>query len=194
MTKSTFVLSSIVCGTLFAFALAAQEPYDISGIPGPRGVYYHAASGWVSLTPTVLLPFDDGRPVALEVLNVGSDHTTTQLPGSHSGIRIGNDSRPVFYLHDISPNDMHLVRATEKYDRREVRMHISRYFREWAQLESKDVTDFDIVAVNGDVVVIRPTADLKTGEYVLDALMGPQYRWLKLGFDFSIVGTREGSF
>jgi hypothetical protein len=194
MTRSPFILSLIACGTLFAFASAAQEPYDISGIPAPRGVYYHAASGWVSLTPTVLLPFDDGRPVALEVLNVGSDHTTAQLPGSRSAARIGNDSRPVFYLHDISPDDMHLMRATRKYDRREVRMHISRYFREWAHAQDKDVTDFDIVAVNGDVVVIRPSADLKPGEYVLAALMGPEYRWLKLGFDFSLVGAKDGSF
>jgi hypothetical protein len=126
----------------------------------------------------------------MEILNVGSDHSTAELPGSHSGVQIGNDTRPAFYLHGISPSELHLVHAVSKEDYRELRMPVSRHFREWVHYRAQDVSDLEIQAVNGDVVVIRPRADLKPGEYALTSGVQTGDRWLRLGFDFGIVAGR----
>jgi hypothetical protein len=197
MTIRGLAACSIGCATLLAVGLIAQDnpgasapaSVDITGIPEARGIYYHAATGWVSLSHTLLMPFDEQRPVALEILNVGSDHAGADIPGRHSGIQIGNDSRPTFYLHGISPNEIYLVRAVTKSDYRELVMPISRHFKEWAHYRDKDLTDVGIQAVNGDIVAIKPTADLKPGEYALATPFDPSARWIRLGFDFGILGA-----
>jgi hypothetical protein len=197
MTSQRLIASSIACATLLGVALIAQDNpaptppgnLDLTGIPAARGIYYHAADGWVALSHTLLMPFDEQRPVALEILNVGSDHAAADIPGRHSGIQIGNDARPTFYLHGISPNDVYLVHAATKSDYREIVMPISRYFKEWAHYRDKDLTDIGILALNGDIVAIKPTADLKPGEYALATGFEPGARWLRLGFDFGILGA-----
>ena len=189
-----WIVSSIACAALLGVALLAQDNpaptppanMDLTGIPAPRGIYYRAAGEWVVLSSTVLMPFDKGRSVALEILNVGSDHAAAQMPGPHSGVQIGNAARPTFYLHGISPADVYLVRAVSKADYRELRMPISGHFGEWAHFRAKDVTDVEIQAVNGDVVAIKPRADLKPGEYALASVFEPRERWIRLGFDFGI--------
>jgi len=160
MTIQRLAACAVASATLFAMGLIAQDNpatatagnMDISGIPDARGIYYHSADGWVPLSYTVLMPFDEQRPVALEILNVGSDHAGADIPGRHSGIQIGNDPRPIFYLHGISPNDLYLVRAETKSDYRELVMPISRHFKEWAHYREKDLTDIGIQGVNGDIV------------------------------------------
>jgi hypothetical protein len=197
MTRQTFSAVSIGCAMLFAIGLLAQDNppqappanLDLSGIPASRGVYYHASQAWVALSSSVLMPFSKGRPAALEILNVGSDHSIAELPGSHAGVQIASDARPVFYLHGISAADLYLVRAAAKPDYRELRMPISRHFGEWAHFQAKDLTAVETQAVNGDIVAIRPSADLKPGEYVLAAVFEPGDRWIRLGFDFGIVGA-----
>jgi hypothetical protein len=196
MTSLNSIGSAIACATLLAVASIAQDNpastppgnIDITGIPSARGIYYRGADGWVALSHTVLMPFDDQRPVALEILNVGSDHAAADIPGRHSGIQIGNDARPTFYLHGISPEDVYLVRAVTKSDYRELVMPISRHFKEWAHYRDKDLTDVGIQGVNGDIVAIKPTADLKPGEYALATAFEPGARWIRLGFDFGILG------
>jgi len=196
MTTRSFLASSITCAALFSVALTAQDnpapsppgSMDLTGIPEPRGIYYRSAGDWVTLQNTVLMPLWEGRAAALEILNVGSDHTVAQMPGSHAVVQIGNDPRPTFYLHGISPADVYLVRATSKADYREVRMDVSRHFWEWGHFRAKDVTDFEIQGVNGDVVTIRPSADLKPGEYTLASVYASGERWVRLGFDFGILG------
>ena len=94
MTSYKSIGSVIVGATFLAVASIAEEKpaptpppnMDITGIPAARGIYYHSAGGWVSLSYTVLMPFDDQRPVALEVLNVGWDHAEAYIQSRHSGI------------------------------------------------------------------------------------------------------------
>lgn len=160
---------------------------DINGIPADRGIYYHAASGWTALSSDFMMPLWDGRAAALEVLNVGSDHTITQIPGRHADVQIG-DRRPMFYLHGINPTNLYLVRVSIKDDYRELRMPISRNFWDWAHFRPQDVSDVEVEGVNGDIVAIKPNADLKPGEYTLALAFGPDYRWLRIGFEFGIVG------
>ena len=177
---------------MLAVSLVAQNnppaTPDISNIPAPRGVYYHATSGWISLAPKVLMPLFDERHLALEILNVGSDHTLTHLAGRRAGVQIGNDARPTFYLHGIDPGDLYLVHFESRHAYREARMTTSRHFWDWTHYRNEDVTDFEIAAVNGDVVAIRPAADLKPGEYVLASGLGEGYQSLQMGFDFGILG------
>lgn len=195
--RTPFLIAAVACASIAGPAFAQQSApasqtgsADITGIPPARGVYYRANSGWVALSPTVLMPLSNGRAPALEVLNVGSDHADSQIPGTHSSIQISNDARPTFYLHGISPNELNIVRAVTKRGYRELQMHESRHFWEWAQYRDRDVTDFDIEAVNGDIVVIKPSADLKPGEYALAVPAGADYQWMRFGFDFGIAGSR----
>jgi hypothetical protein len=197
MTSYKSIGSVIVGATFLAVASIAEDKpaptpppnMDITGIPAARGIYYHSAGGWVSLSYTVLMPFDDQRPVGLEVLNVGSDHAESYIQSRHSGIQIGNDLRPTFYLHGIGTTDLYLVRAETKSDYREFVMPISRHFKEWAHYRDKDLTDFQIRGVNGDIVAIKPATNLQPGEYALASPAQQGARWLKLGFDFGILGA-----
>jgi hypothetical protein len=195
----TIFCCSIACATLLTVAVIAQDTpapdpagnFDITGIPPARGIYYRAGTEWVALSSAVLMPFAQGRTVALQILNVGSDHTVAEMPGPHAGVQLA-DARPTFYLHGIGLSDVYLVRAASKADFREVRMPASRHFREWAHYSAKDVTDIEIRGLNGDIVAIRPVAGLKPGEYALSSGVQTGDRWLRLGFDFGIIAGRAG--
>jgi len=195
MTNRIWITISTASALLITGALLAQDNpaptqsanMDLTGLPYGRGIYYRSGGGWVSLSSNVLMPFWEGRDTALEILNVGSDHTISEIPGPHSGFQIA-DPRPTFYLHGISPGDLYLVRATPKEDYREVRMKVSRHFRRWARFRNEDVADVLIAGINGDVVAIRPSADLKPGEYALATTFQPDQYWLRLGFDFGVLG------
>ena len=185
-----FACTAFMAAGLFAQdnpPAAQPENIDLAGIPAPRGVYYHAAGGWVTLPSTVLMPSLEGKAMVLEILNVGSNHAITELPGSHAGVQIANDTRPTFYLHGVNPADLYLVRAFPKDDYRELRMPVSRNFRNWAHFRGADLTPVEIQAVNGDVVAVKPSADLKAGEYALASVFQTADRWIRLGFDFGIV-------
>jgi hypothetical protein len=200
MTPRLWIASSIACATLLTAALVAQDNpppvqsfnMDITGLPAQRGIYYRADGEWVALSSTVLMPFKEGKPLALAILNVGSDHSVAEIQGSHSGVQIGSGARPTFYLHGISPSEVYLVRAVSKADYREVRMPVSRHFGEWAHYRVQDVTDVEIQGVNGDVVAVRPNVDLKPGEYALAAAVQPGDQWIRLGFDFGIYSGGAG--
>jgi hypothetical protein len=200
MTRQKLISSSLAGATLamlLGIALLAQdnpppapsENIDLTGLPGSRGVYVRAAGRWLGLTPNVLMPFERGRSVALEILNVGSDHAIAEIRGAHSGIQIGNDTRPTFYLHGIDATDLYLVRAETKEGNRELYMPTSRHFHEWAHYRAKDLTDVDILGVDGDVVAVKPRTDLKPGEYAFASATQSGERWLRLGFDFGIAGV-----
>jgi hypothetical protein len=193
MMNKTWLTLSTACALLITGALLAQDNppqsanMDLTGLPNGHGVYYRSAGGWVSLSSNVLMPFWEGRDAALEILNVGSDHTISEIPGPHSGFQI-SDARPTFYLHGVSPADLYLVRATPKEDYREVRMKVNRHFRRWARFRDEDIAEVVITGVNGDVVAVQPTAALKPGEYALAATFQPDQYWLRLGFDFGVLG------
>ncbi|MGB6941043.1 MAG: hypothetical protein WBE37_01435 [Bryobacteraceae bacterium] len=195
MTPPNCIASFIACATFLAVAAPAQEnPLatptenpEIAGLPTARGIYFHAAQGWVALSRTVLMPFEEGRAAALEILNVGSDHATAEIPGPRASVQISNDARPTFYLRGITPVDLYLVRAVAKSDYRELRMPTSRHFREWAHFRAKDVADYDLQPLGPDVVAIKPRADLKAGEYALASVFEPGDRWIRLGYDFGLT-------
>jgi hypothetical protein len=200
MTRQTCISSSIVCAGLLAITLRAQEnppaaqPGNpaIAGLPAGRGIYYHAAQGWVALSPNVLVPFFEGRAVALEILNVGSDHAVVEMPGRRADVQIGNDARPTFYLRGITPAELYLVRAVSKADYRELRMPTSRHFRQWAHFRASDVAEVDLQPLAADVVAVKPRADLKVGEYALASVFEPGDRWIRLGYDFGLTGGSAG--
>jgi hypothetical protein len=138
------------------------------------------------------MPFAEGKNAALEVLNVGSDHTEAEIPGPHANVQIGNDPRPVFYLHGISSSDLYLVRTIDRIDYRELRLPVSRHFRRWAHFRDKDVTGLDIQPLGGDVVAVRPHTDLPPGEYALAPMTASGDYWIRLGFDFGVAAGVTG--
>ena len=189
MTRFTLIASSIACAAFLTGGLMAQEPtgIDVTGIPSGRGVYVRSGPAWVSLNSSVMMPFFRGRHFGLEVLNVGSDHSTAEIPGSHSGLQI-LDTRPTLYLHDIGVAELYLVHLTPRSDYREVVMPVSRHFWDWAHFRHEDVAEIEVVGVNGDVIAIRPSSGLKSGEYAVTVGGQSDYEWLRLGFDFGIAG------
>jgi hypothetical protein len=194
MTNRALITFSIACPAIFAAVLAAQQSQpaaqpgnaDIAGLPAGRGIYYHAAPGWVALQSKLLVPFSDGSRV-LNFLNLGSTHSIAEMAGPHAAVQIGN-ARPTFYLRGITPAELYLVRSIPKTDYRELWMANGRNFREWAHYRSEDVTGIDTQTVGGDVVTVKPRADLKPGEYALASTLEPGERWIRLGYDFGLVG------
>jgi hypothetical protein len=189
MTSQTWIRisSSIACATLLAVPLLPQgnpsgaQPGnpDIAGLPAAGGIYYRAASGWVALPFTVLMPFEEGRSVALQILNVGSDHAI--------------EAMPTFYLRGVTPTQLYLVRAVPKVEYRELRMAISSHFREWAHFRAEDIANIELQSVAADVVTVKPLAGLKPGEYALASVTEPGSHWIRLGYDFGLAagGTRK---
>jgi hypothetical protein len=198
MTRRMLLATSIACGALAVALLAQDTPppaepasMDLKGLPAGRGIYYRSGGDWIALSSTVLMPFWEGRGLALSIFNVGSDHASSEILGAHSGLQIG-DSRPIFYLHGINPSDAYLVRAVSQDDYREIRMPVSRRYRKWAHFRAEDVADVAIVGINGDVVAVKPSADLKPGEYAFAPGVQTGDQWLRLGFDFGILAGRTG--
>jgi hypothetical protein len=190
---TTRILLSIACVASFTAVLPAQDAIpaaglDLTGFHGGRGVYYRSASDWVPLSSTVLMPFWDGRPLGMAILNVGSDRAVSEIPGPHSVIQIANDPRPTFYLHGVNASDLYLVRVSSKDDYRELRMPVSRHYRKWAHFRADDVAEVAVTGINGDIVSIQPTSALKPGEYALATTFEQGEYWLRLGFDFGIIG------
>jgi hypothetical protein len=185
----------IACAAFLSAALPAQDSLpaagnlDLTGFPGGHGIYYRSGNQWVLLSSTVLMPFWDGRPLGLAILNVGSDRAISEIPGSHAGIQIANDPRPTFYLHGVNASDLYLVRAVSKEDYRELRMPVSRHFRKWAHFRAEDVADIAVTGENGDIVAIQPTSALRPGEYAIATAFEPGQYWVRLGFDFGILGA-----
>jgi hypothetical protein len=193
-------LIQIICATLLAVASLAQDqprPAQggnpaIVGLPTGRGIYYHAAHEWIGLPFTVLMPFADGKGIVMEVLNVGSDHSISEMPGTYAAVQIGNDARPTFYLRGIAPADLYLVRAIRKSGYRELRMPITRDFQEWAHFRTKDVADIELQDVAPDVVMVKPRALLKPGEYAIATPFEPGARWIRLGYGFGLIPGHTG--
>jgi hypothetical protein len=189
------IVLSIACLAFLPASVPAQDNppaaanLDVSGVPAGHGVYYRSGSAWIALSSTVLMPFWDGRPLGMAILNVGSDRAISEIPGPYSGTQIANDARPTFYLHGVNPSDLYLVRAVSKEDYRELRMPVSRHFRKWAHFRGKDVAEVAVVGVNGDIVAIQPVAPLQPGEYTIATAFESGEYWLRLGFDFGIQGA-----
>ena len=198
MTSRVWMISSIACATL-GVALLAQDTAtqlppnatDITGIPPARGVYYRASDGWVSLPFTVMNPMLEGRSPLMEVVDLWADRTVAEFPGPHAYVQIGNDSRPIFYLHGISPSDIYLVRMREEQDYREVRMPISGQFRRWAHFNKNEVADLEIQPLGGDIFAVRPHSALTPGEYALASGAQAGSKWIRLGYDFGLVAVRQ---
>ncbi len=190
----------IICAMLLAAASLAQDQprptlagkADIAGLPAGRGIYYHAAHEWIGLPFTILMPFVHGKGIVMEVLNVGSEHSISEMPGSYAAVQIGNDARPTFYLRGISPADLYLVRAIRKAGYRELRMPISRDFQEWAHFRTEDLADIELQEVAPDVVMVKPRAQLKPGEYAIATPFEPGARWMRLGYGFGLSAGRTG--
>jgi len=174
MTKKAWIGFSIACAALWTTALGAEGKQvgsnATAGLPAARGVYYHAASGWVALPTALLLPFLDSG--FKEMIGVGSRSAIAEMPGPHAAIRI-IDPRPTFYVRGFSTlSGLYLVRAIEKQDYRELRMSASSraqrpYFR------AKDLNDIELEPVASDLVAVTPRADLKPGEYVVASVLEP---------------------
>jgi hypothetical protein len=200
MTRHVLITSAIAWVTLFSYAALAQENsapsqlanLDPAGLPPEHGIYYHSATDWVPLESTILMPFRASKGATLEVLNVGSEKTVAQMPGPHAGVQIAKDARPIFFLHGILPDLVYLVRTASKADYRKLRMPESKPFNEWTHFRAKDLMEFDVVYVNGDVVVIRPRMELGPGEYTLASSVQSGDRWLRLGYSFGLLTGRAG--
>jgi hypothetical protein len=161
---------------------------DITGLPEGRGIYYRAAAGWVALQFTVLMPF----PVH-KGLDLLKGPTQAEMPGAHAHVQILNDRRPIFYLRGIPSDQLCLVRAISKYDYRELPMPISDNFREWAHFRAEDIANIALAELGSNVVSVKPLADLKSGEYALASIIGPDGRFIRLGYDFGLTAARTGN-
>ncbi len=182
MTKKSWIGVFITSAALWA----QPGSTAIAGLPGEKGAYYHGASGWVALPQNPLMGFKDGS--FNELTGLGPQHARVELPGAHAAIRISN-ARPTFYLRGMPAGvRLYLVHGTEKEDYREVRMNMTRRFPNTPHFENKELSEVELEAVANDVVAVKPRTDLKPGEYVIVSALDPNYRWIRVGFDFGVSG------
>ena len=183
----THKLAFGLCAALaVAYLVQAQQPAGrVISVPFERGAYYDAPSGLVPLHASLFLPFQDSGLQSF--LGVGSRGVIAEFPGPHAPTAIGN-SRPTFYLRGYQPGSaLYLVRGIEKDDYREVRGTRDRHFNSWERFRKQDVMDVDVQQMAGNLASVRPRVDLKPGEYVIVSTLEPQYRAIRLAFEFGIA-------
>jgi hypothetical protein len=181
--KTSFLLcAALTCAGLTA-TLAAQ---DTASIPAAKGVYYRADSGWVGLTGTILLPSISSTTA--DFFSVGPKQAIAEVPGMHATIQTTN-ARPTLYVRGFPINyGIYLVKQTQKAEYREIHMPISRDFREFAHLRSKDLREIEMRSVGNGLVSVTPTRDLAPGEYAIVSPLSPNDREIRIGFDFGVAG------
>lgn len=167
-------------------SMAQDRPMGrIIKIPPERGLYYDGPAGLVSLPTQVFMPTQGGA--LKQMLGLGSRKLRAVMPGANAAVVIPNP-RPTFYYRGDRPGNLtYLVRGERKIDHREFRMSRSRHDTEWAQFRQESLTSVEIEPLGGDLAVIRPTADLSTGEYVIVAVLEPRFRAIRLAFDFGVM-------
>jgi hypothetical protein len=170
--------------------LVSQQAGRIVKVPFERGVYFEGPSGWISLPNAVFLP-QLGSGVK-ELLGVGSRVAVATMPGAHAAVTITN-RKPSFYIRGYRPGTrIYLARGTEKGDARQVRLSMSGDISEGARFHASDLTDIEMEHAGTDLVIVRPRADLRPGEYVLVSTLEPRYRAIRMGFEFSVAGATTG--
>ena len=154
-------------------------------IPQERGVYYDGPAGLVALPTRVFLPVQERG--WKHMLGLGSPNLRAVMPGANAAVVIPNP-RPSFYFRGDRPGNMtYLLRGERKPDHRQFRMSRSRYDTEWMQFRQENLTGVEIESLGGGLSVIRPTADLTSGEYVIVAVLEPRFRAIRLAFDFGVA-------
>ena len=177
----TFKFSLLILAAAAAMTMVAQ---DTASIPNARGVYYRSDSGWVTLNGTVLMPMVESG--AADFFSVGGKHAVAEVPGLHAALQTSN-ARPTLYVRGFPLNSgIFLVKQTQRDEYREIRMPVSRHFRDFVHV--KDVREVEIRSVGADLVAITPRADLPPGEYAIVSPIDPNNRFLKIGYDFGVAG------
>ena len=171
---------------IFAIALggiaAAQQVPD--GLPWPRGVYLRAGNDWVGLPVNPLVAVH-GASVRW-LLGFGQSDAVAEMPGPHALIQIGN-TKPTFYIRGVPQSyGIHLVRSEQKDDYRQVRMPVSRDFRQYAKFRSQDLIELDFRALSGEVLQATPRTELKAGEYAIISEFEQDIRQVRASFEFGV--------
>jgi hypothetical protein len=181
---SLFVLSgAAVCAIA---SLGQERPAGrVIQVPPERGVYYEGPAGLVPLPTRVFMPMHEGG--WREMLGLGSTKLRTVIPGANAALAIRN-ARPTFYLKGDRPGNMpYLLRVTRKPDHRELRLSRNRNIAEWMQFRGDGVVGLEVESLGGDLAVLKPTANLTPGEYVIVAVLEPRFRAIRLAFDFGVA-------
>jgi hypothetical protein len=178
-------LSMIFAVALAGMTIAQAQTAVPDGLPWPRGVYLRAGSDWVGLPVNPLLPIAVGSS-ARWLLGFGQSDAIAEMPGPHALVQIGN-TKPVFYLRGLpQANGIYLVRSEQKEDYRQVRMPVSRDFRQFTKLRAQDLVELDMRQMSGDVLSATPRTDLKPGEYTIISVFEQNYRPIRASFEFGV--------
>jgi hypothetical protein len=183
MALKTFIP---ILTTLILGATATLVAQDTASIPAVRGVYYHADSGWLGLPGTILMPMLDGT--SADLFSVGPKQAIAEVPGLHAALQTTN-ARPTLYLRGFPVNSgIYLVRQVQKLEYREIHMPVSRNFRDFAHLRSKDLREIEMRPAGNGLIAVTPSKDLAPGEYAIVSLIESNDRNIKIGFDFGVAG------
>jgi hypothetical protein len=185
-THMAFKSSFVTAAALGAMLLPMLPAQDVASIPFSRGVYYRGDSGWIGLTGNMLMPMVEGG--AADFFSVGSRHAIIEIPGARATVQTTN-VRPTLYVRGFSANTgIFLVKETQKQEYREIHMPVSRNFREFVHFRDKDLRAIEVQQVGNGLVSIKPMADLAAGEYAIVSAIDSNDRFLKIGYDFGVMG------
>jgi hypothetical protein len=173
-------------------------PYEpstsVPGLPVGRGLYYQAGASWNALDSVVIWPRIDYR-FKTNWKTLGATDNAREIrhyvvPGRQAEVRV-TGARPSFLLRGEHPERGWMVmRLAAGADRREAIASIP------DALSHTPTVTFDTgepvklvpTATAGDVVTLRPAADLAPGEYLVYKLV-PGQSWLIEGYTFEVGAT-----
>lgn len=179
---------------LTAPTVQRYEPSTIvPGLPVSHGLYFQSASGWTALDSVVLFPdIENHWKTNWKVLGSWDRARESRryvMPGRQARARVAGP-RPALYLRSQRPEGgWSVVRLTPQTDYRELVATIPDMFAREPRMTfaSGPPVVLDPATAAGDVVTLRPAADLTPGEYLVFKFVSGQ-PWLIEGYTFE-VGT-----
>lgn len=159
------VLNDVIWAEPFGAAWKQKQAEDraLPDLPARPGVYYKGPSGWVT-PPSFLLwtPFVTGWDW------FSGAHASSVNLGSATSPVQASQARPEFYLRKPSTDrGWRIIRLAARKDQRLLHLTSAGAIAEVDHIRGNQVSAVQVTHVAGGIFLVKPAADLETGEYVL---------------------------
>lgn len=159
------VLNDVIWAEPFGAAWKQKQAEDraVPDLPARAGVYYKAASGWV--TPQSFLlwtPFVTGWGW------ISGAHVSSVNLGSGTSAVQSSQAQPEFYLREpITNRGWRIIRLEARNDQRLLQVTLAGDIAEVGRIREKQVRAVQMTHVAGGIYQVKPAANLEPGEYAL---------------------------
>lgn len=159
------VLNDVIWAEPFGAAWKQKQAEDqaVPDLPARAGVYYKGPSGWV-IPPSFLLwtPFVTGWDW------LSGAHVSSVNLGSGTSPVHASQAQPEFYLREpATDRGWRIIRLGARKDQRLLQLTSAGDIAEVDRVRGTQVRAVQMSHVAGRIYLVKPAADLESGEYVL---------------------------